>query len=93
MSQSLPNCVAAENIELYHCSSIDEQAGNAGSSARKISDTATCWRHGSRHGADLRSARMAQVYLERPQGGQTHFCEKPMTMTMADAYGSPRARR
>ena len=81
LGQSLPNCVAAENIELHHCSSIDEQGRK---NAEKFSPKKISADYRDLLGdpeVDMamisRSARMAQVLSRRSrQGRQTRFLRK-----------------
>lgn len=91
LGQSLPNCVAADNMELRHCSSIDEQG-------RKNAEAF----HPTRISADyrelLRDPEVDMVMISVPhewhrfyleeaiKAGKHVFCEKPMTMTMFEAY-------
>ena len=90
-AQHLPNCQAAPNIELWHCSSRSE-TGRANAEqfgARKIA-------------ADYRDVladpEVDMVILSVPhehhgffldaaiEAGKNVLCEKPMTMTMEEAY-------
>ena len=90
-SQHLPNCAAAENVELWHCSSRSE-------AGRKNAE-----RFGSKKiTADYRNVlsdpEVDMVILSVPHEWHTYYlkeiinagkhvlCEKPMTMTMDDAY-------
>ena len=69
LGQHLPNCVAAENVELYHCSSIDEQGRKNAEKFNPKKITAdyrdVLKRSRSRHGDPFRSSRVAQVLPRR----------------------------
>jgi predicted dehydrogenase len=91
LGQSLPNCVAAENIELYHCSSIDEP-GRKGAERFNPKKITADYRD-VLDDPDVSMVIVAvphewhKFYLEETiKAGKHVFCEKPMTMTMADAY-------
>ena len=97
-AQHMPNIAAAPNVELWHCSSRSEtgRANAAKSGARKIT-------------ADYRDVladpevdmvvlavphEMHLFFLEAAIGaGKNVLCEKPMTMTMDEAYRVVRAVR
>ena len=91
LGQSLPNCVAAENMELYHCSSIDEQG-------RKNAEAFNPKKISADYRDLLKDPEVDMVMISVPhewhdfyleeaiKAGKHVFCEKPMTMTMAEAY-------
>ncbi|HPP13110.1 MAG TPA: Gfo/Idh/MocA family oxidoreductase, partial [bacterium] len=90
-AQHLPNCQRAENIELYYCSSRSEAGRKAAESfgAKKIS---------SDYRDLLRDPGVDMVILSVPHqqhqffiqetlaAGKHLLCEKPMTMTLPEAY-------
>ena len=91
LAQHLPNCIAADNVELWHCSSRSEQGRENAEKfvSKKIS-------------ADYRDVlddpqvdmviisvphEWHMFYLEEAiKSGKHVLCEKPMTMTMDEAY-------
>ena len=91
LAQHLPNCAAAENVELCHCASRSEQG-------RKNTEPF----HPKKVTADYREVlgdpevdivilsvphEWHRFYLEETiKAGKHVLCEKPMTMTMEDAY-------
>jgi len=89
--QHLPNCAAARNVELWHCSSRSDKGRE------------TAQRFGSKKiSADYRDLlnddEVDMVILSVPHelhmffieevlnAGKNLLCEKPMTMTMAESY-------
>ena len=97
-AQHLPNCVAAKNIELYHCSSRSRTGQSAAEhfGATKIS---------ADYREVLNDPDVDMVILSVPHdrhlffieetvgAGKNVLCEKPMTMTMDEAYRVVRAVR
>ena len=91
LAQHLPNCVAAENIELFHCSSCDEPG-------RKNAEQFTPKKITADYRDVLEDPEVDMVIIAVPhewhkfylgeavKAGKHVFCEKPMTMTMKDAY-------
>ena len=97
-AQHLPNCVAARNVELYHCSSRSKsgQANAERFGAAKITDD---------YRDVLQDPAVDMVILAVPhemhmfyidetlKAGKNLLCEKPMTMTVDEAYRVVRAVR
>ena len=98
LAQHLPNCVAAKNIELWHCSSRSEEGRKNAEKfgARKITVD---------YKDVLNDPEVDMVILSVPhewhkfyldetiRAGKHVLCEKPMTMTMNDAYDIIKAVR
>lgn len=90
-AQHLPNCEAAENIELWHCSSRSE-AGRKAAEQFGAKKTTADYRD------VLNDPEVDMVILSVPHelhlffieetiaAGKNVLCEKPMTMTMDEAY-------
>lgn len=90
-AQHLPNCLKAENIELYYCSSRS-QAG------RKAAETFGAKKISSDYHDLLTDPGVEMVILSVPhqmhqffiqetlKAGKHLLCEKPMTMTLSEAY-------
>ena len=90
-AQHLPNCQAADNIELWHCSSRSEKGRGTAESfgAKKIT---------ADYKDVLRDPEVDMVILSVPHemhmffieetlaAGKNVLCEKPMTMSMDEAY-------
>ena len=91
LGQHLPNCAAAENIELWHCSSRSETGRGYAEEfgSKKIS---------SDYKDVLNDPEVDMVILSVPHewhmfylretisAGKNVLCEKPMVMTMDEAY-------
>ncbi|MCM8757227.1 MAG: Gfo/Idh/MocA family oxidoreductase [Candidatus Omnitrophica bacterium] len=90
-AQHLPNCARAANVELYCCSSRSE-------SGRKAAEEYGASKITSDYRELLRDPSVDLVILSVPhqlhqffiqetiQAGKHLLCEKPMTMTLAEAY-------
>ena len=89
--QHLPNCVAADNVELFHCSSIDEP-GRKGAEAFNPKKISSDYRDVlSDPEVDMVIVAVPHAwhrfYVEETvKAGKHVLCEKPMTLTMKDAY-------
>ena len=91
LAQHLPNSVAAENIELCHCSSRSEQG-------RKNAEKFGAKKITADYREVLNDPQVDMVILSVPhewhmfyleesiKSGKHVLCEKPMTMTMDEAY-------
>ena len=91
VGQPLPNCVAAENVELWHCSSIDEVG-------RKNAEKFNPKKISADYREVLNDPEVDMVIIcvphawhmyylrETIKAGKHVMCEKPMTMTMDEAY-------
>ena len=89
--QHLPNCKAAENVELWHCSSRSENGRATAKSFGSVKVTAD-------YKDVLNDPEVDMVILSVPHemhmffiretlnAGKNLFCEKPMVMTMDEAY-------
>ena len=89
--QHLPNCRNAPNIELRHCSSRSEAGRKAAESFGAVKTTAD-------YRDVLKDPEVDMVILSVPHehhmffidetinAGKNLLCEKPMTMTVAEAY-------
>ncbi len=89
--QHLPNCQQAENVELYHCSSRSQKGRDLATSfgSKKVS---------ADYKDVLNDPEVEMVILSVPhdmhmfyinetlKAGKNLFCEKPMVMTMEQAY-------
>lgn len=97
-AQHLPNCASSEKIELYHCSSRSEKGRQTAEKfgSRKVS---------ADYRELLKDPGVDMVILSVPhemhtfyigetlRAGKHLFCEKPMTMTMEEAYDVIRLAR
>ncbi|OGV64013.1 MAG: hypothetical protein A3K19_04400 [Lentisphaerae bacterium RIFOXYB12_FULL_65_16] len=97
-AQHLPNCAAAPNIELYHCSSRskDGQATAERFGAKKITADYQDVLNDPNVDMVILSVphEMHLFYIEETvKAGKNVLCEKPMTMTMDEAYRVVRAVR
>ena len=97
-SQHLPNCVSANNIELYHCSSRSKngQDNAARFGATKITGDYRDVLNDPNVDMVILSVphEMHLFYIEETvKAGKNVLCEKPMTMTMDEAYPVVRAVR
>ena len=91
LAQHLPNCAAVENIELWHCSSRSEQG-------RKNAEKYGSRKITADYRDVLNDPQVDMVILSVPhewhmfyleeiiKAGKHVLCEKPMTMTMDQAY-------
>jgi len=91
LAQHLPNTVAARNVELWHCSSRSENG-------RKNAEKYGSRKITSDYRDVLSDPEVDMVILSVPHewhsfyleetinAGKNVLCEKPMTMTMEDAY-------
>ena len=91
LSQHLPNCAAAENMELFHCSSCDEPGRKNAEQFNPKKITADYQDVLNDPEVDMVIVAVPhewhKFYLEETvKAGKHVFCEKPMTMTMDDAY-------
>lgn len=89
--QHLPNCVAAKNVELWHCSSRSE-------TGRKNAEDFGAKKITADYKDVLNDPEVEMVILSVPhewhmfylekivEAGKHVLCEKPMTMTMDEAY-------
>ncbi|MDP7636801.1 MAG: Gfo/Idh/MocA family oxidoreductase [Phycisphaerae bacterium] len=89
--QHLPNCAAAGNVELLHCSSRSEKG-------RKTAESFGAKKTSADYRNVLNDPKIDLVILSVPHemhlffvqetinAGKHLFCEKPMTMTTAEAY-------
>ena len=90
-AQHLPNCRNAENVELWHCSSRSEKG-------RKAAESFGAKRTTADYRELLNDPEVDMVILSVPHemhlfyveealnAGKHVLCEKPMTMTMDEAY-------
>ena len=91
LAQHLPNCNAAENIELFHCSSCDEPGRKNAERFNPKKITADYREVLDDPAVDMVIVAVPhewhKFYLEEAiKAGKHVFCEKPMTMTLNDAY-------
>lgn len=90
-TQHLPNCAATENVELWHCSSRSERG-------RKNAERFASKKITADYRDVLNDPEVEMVILAVPhemhiffieetiKAGKNVLCEKPMTMTMDEAY-------
>ncbi|HOL21529.1 MAG TPA: Gfo/Idh/MocA family oxidoreductase [bacterium] len=90
-AQHLPNCTSSEKVELYYCSSRSEKG-------RKTAERFGAKKITSDYRDILKDPSVDMVILSVPHeqhmfflretinAGKNVLCEKPMTMTMEDAY-------
>ena len=95
-AEHLPNCQKADNIELYHCSSRSERG-------RKTAEQFGSTKISTDYRDVLNDPAVDMVILSVPhemhmffieetiKAGKNVLCEKPMTMTMDEAYRVVRA--
>ena len=91
LAQHLPNCVAGNNVELWHCSSRSEEG-------RKYAEEFGAKKITADYRDLLNDPQVDMVILSVPhewhmfyleeaiKSGKHVLCEKPMTMTMDEAY-------
>ena len=91
VGQHLPNCVAVENVELWHCSSRSE-------AGRKNAEEFGSKKISSDYRDVLNDPEVDMVIISVPhewhmfylsetiKAGKHVLCEKPMTMSMDEAY-------
>jgi len=97
-AQHLPNCATAKNVELWHCSSRSEKG-------RKTAESFGAKKTTADYRDLLNDPEVDMVILSVPHemhmffiqetinAGKNVLCEKPMTMTMDEAYGVVKAVR
>ena len=97
-AQHLPNCAVAANIELWHCSSRSERGRETAQrfGSEKVSADYRDILNDPQVDMVILSVphEMHLFYIEQTlAAGKNLLCEKPMTMTMDEAYRVIRATR
>ena len=90
-AEHLPNCQAAENIELYHCSSRSQTGRDRAQRYQAVKVSADYKEVLNDPDVDMVILsvphEMHMFFIEETlNAGKNLFCEKPMTMTMEEAY-------
>lgn len=91
LAQHLPNCQAAESVELYHCSSRSQTGRNRAKEYGAVKITADYKDVLNDPDVDFVILsvphEMHMFFIEETlNAGKNLLCEKPMTMTMEEAY-------
>ena len=98
LQEHLPNCVKAKNVDLWHCSSRSEQGREYARQYDSKKITADYKEVLSDPEVDMVILSVPhewhKFYMDETiKAGKNVFCEKPMTMTMDEAYEIIRAVR